>query len=265
MRAKSLGWPILDLLAYLAVVTVNGLANALPLNGIQTGDVINKDPIYFLPANWAFSIWGLIYLGLGAFVVYALMPAGRADARLRRISPFFVASCALNAAWLFAWHWEALPLSQVLMLALLGVLIAIYLILRAPEIVPTMAERVCVRLPFSVYLGWICVATIANAAVTLHRGGWDGGPISQPVWAAIMVVVGGMLAALIGLRSRDAAFAAVFVWAFAAIAIRWNDTRVLAVTAWIVVALTVAVALLALARSLPPRPPVAGRGIAPAR
>lgn len=241
-------------------MAVNGLANALSLTGQATGDIINRDPVFFLPANWVFSIWGLIYLGLTAFAAYGLLPAGRRNPRLQRIGPLFAVTCLANGAWLFLWHWERLPHSLVAMTILLLTLIGIYAALHAGRETPSRAERLCVRLPFSVYLGWISVATIANAAVVLDRAGWGGWGLAPAAWAALMIAVGGALAALVGLGRVDASFAAVFVWAFVGIAIRQRDTPFVAVAATIGASVAAAVALAALARRWRQRDTLPGRG-----
>ncbi len=57
-------------IAYIAMVTVNVLANALPINGQNTGDISDRFAIYFVPAGWVFAIWLPIYLGLGAYAIY---------------------------------------------------------------------------------------------------------------------------------------------------------------------------------------------------
>lgn len=243
-------WPLLNLIGFLATVTVNGLANALPLNGRQTGDVINRDPTLFLPANWTFSIWGLIYLGLAVFVIYGLLPAGRANARLQRISPFFALTCVANCVWLFLWHWEQLPLSMAAMGVLLLGLIGIYAALRRGSPAPSRGERICLWWPFSVYLGWVSVATIANATVVLARAGWDGWGIDPAFWAAFMIAVGGALAVAIGLGRTDPLYAAVFVWAFVGIAVRQRDTTLVAATAGVIALAVAVVALIALFRAL---------------
>ncbi len=250
---QSWRWPLLNLLALVVTVGVNGLANALPLNGITTGDVINRDPTLFLPANWVFAIWGLIYLALALFVVYGLLPTGRRNARLQRISPFFALSCAANAIWLFLWHYDRLPLSMVAMLALLGALIAIYVLLRRGGNVPTRFERIALWWPFSLYLGWVSVATIANATVVLDRAGWGGWGLAPATWAAIMIVVGGVLGAAIGIGKADAIVPAVLVWAFVGIAVRQRDTPLVAAVAAIVAVALAVVALLALWRGVGPQ------------
>ena len=251
--AGRLLWPVANLLALLATVAVNGLANALPLNGISTGDVINRDPTPFLPANWVFSIWGLIYLMLGVFVVYGLLPRGQADPAVRAISPLFVLSCLANCTWLFLWHYGQLPLSLLVMAGLLGTLIGIY-----GRLSPGRHSVGLLRVPFSVYLGWVSVASIANAAVVLDRAGWDGWGIAPDTWAVVMIVAGAALATVIGLLFADPFYVAVFVWAFAGIAVRQTELpNVAGAAAWSAGALallTVVTAFLARRRSVTPAP-----------
>ena len=256
---RSWRWPLINLVALVITIGVNGLANALPLNGITTGDVINRDPVFFLPAGWVFSIWGLIYLSLLLFVGYGLLPAGRRNPRLQRISPFFVLSCAANAVWLFLWHYNLLPISMIAMVVLLLSLIIIYSLLRRHRPTPSRAERVVMWWPFSIYLGWVSVATIANASVVLDRAGWGGWGIGPATWAAIMIVVGGLLATALGIGRADPLYCAVFGWAFVGLALRQRETPLVAVVAWIVAVALVVVTLLALWRTMRPQFQPGGR------
>lgn len=252
-------WPLINLVALIVTIGVNGLANALPLNGITTGDVINRDPVLFLTANWVFSIWGLIYLSLIFFVGYGLLPAGRRNAHLQRISPFFVLSCVANAVWLFLWHYNLLPISMIAMVILLLSLVISYSLLRRRGATPSRAERVVMWWPFSIYLGWVSVATIANASVVLDRAGWGDWGIGPATWAAIMIVVGGVLGAALGIGRADPLYPAVFIWAFVGLALRQRDTSLVAVSAWIVAVALVVVTLLALWRSARPQFQLGGR------
>ena len=252
MRTSSGGWawPLISLVGLVATVAVNGLANALPLNGQTTGEIINRDPVYFLPASWVFGIWGVIYLALAVFVAYSLLPAGRHNARVQRLGPPFALTCVANSVWLFLWHWERFPLTMVAMVTLLLALIACYAIAWERSGTTSLAERLYLRVPFSLYLGWVSVATIANATVTLDRAGWGGWGLAPEAWAALMVLVGGVLAALIGLTRSDPVYPAVFVWAFVGIAIRQRDVELIAATATVVALAAAAIALVALVRPL---------------
>jgi len=253
-------WPALNGFGLIAVITVNALANILPLNGIPTGDIVNRDPVLFQPAGWAFSIWGVIYLWLAAFVVYGLTPAGRANPRLQRISPLFLFTCAANTVWLFLWHWQRFPASLLVMFALLLGLIGIYGGLRRDGVTPSTREWLLLWLPFSVYLGWVSVATLANTSVLLDRVGWDGGGVSLEVWTALMLVAALALAAVFGLRQADFAYPAVVAWAAAAIAARQTGVELVAPSAVVVAVAAAAFALVALVRQVRAWPRLTGGG-----
>ncbi|RPJ20971.1 MAG: tryptophan-rich sensory protein [Planctomycetaceae bacterium] len=162
------------LVAAIVMIAANVLANALPLNGQTTGSISDSFPVYFVPAGYVFSIWGLIYLGVITYVVYQLLPSQRSNPLHRRIGYLFVAGSAANVAWIFLWHYEQFILTLVAMLILLVSLTAIYGRLQASPPSGGIAERLAVRLPFSIYLGWITVATIANVTVVLDDLRWDG-------------------------------------------------------------------------------------------
>jgi len=147
----------------------------------------------------------------------------------------------LNAGWLFTWHYELLPLSVVVMLALLVTLIAIYLRLDNGRVQVSAIEKWCVNIPFSVYLGWISVATIANITDLLYASRWDGFGIAPEMWAAIMLAVATLLGLAMALTRGDVAFLLVFVWSFIGIAAKQAPTPLVANSAWV---MTVLVALM---------------------
>ena len=225
-----------NVVAVLAVIVVNGLANALPLNGQTTGEISDRFQVYFVPAGYVFSIWGVIYLGLLAFAVYQALPTQRENPRLRRVGYLFAASCVANIAWLFLWHYEQFVLTLVAMFTLLLLLITIYLRLEIGRVVVSTAEKWLVRLPFSIYLGWVSVATIANVTSVLDYLGWSGWGISDEVWALIMLLVAGALAAIVSLTRGDVAYSLVFMWALVGIAVKNAGTPLVVVTAWVMTA-----------------------------
>ena len=222
---------ILNWVAVLAVLAVNGLANALPLNGKTTGDISNSIPTLFTPAGYVFAIWSVIYLGLLAFAWYQSRSAQGTAALLERVGYWFVVSCASNIAWIFLWHYEEFPLSLVAMLGLLVSLIAIYLRLDIGRRPVSAPERRWVHLPFSTYLGWICVATIANVSVVLYTQGWNGGPLAPELWTVIMVVVAGALGIAMILLRNEVAFPLVIIWALIGIAVARSAIAVIAFSA----------------------------------
>jgi hypothetical protein len=225
-----------NVLAVLATITINGLANALPLNGQTTGAISDRFRVYFVPAGYVFSIWGVIYLALLAFAVYQALPAQRENPHLRRIGYLFALSCLANVVWLFLWHYEVFPLTIVAMLALLALLIAIYLRLGVGRVRVSTAETWLVHVPFSIYLGWVTVATIANATSLLDYLQWSGWGISPEVWTVIMLIAGAVIASAVSLTRGDIAYMLVIVWAFAGIAVKHAGTLVVAISAWVMTA-----------------------------
>ncbi len=235
--------------AMVATIIVNGLAGSgTALNGQVTGDVanrygpvslrppqVNPDQInLWLPAGYVFSIWGLIYVGLIAYAIFQSLPSQRSNPRLRAIGWPFVVSCVANIVWLFFFQYSSNPdpavspnktlliLSFLAMLVLLAALIWIYLALRAGKPAISRGERWAVRIPFSIYLGWITVATIANASHVLVAGGWNALGLPALGWLVIMFVVAVALAALVAFTQRDVAYLLVLVWAFAGIAVNYS-------------------------------------------
>jgi hypothetical protein len=220
-------------LGTLAVIVVNALASALPLNGQTTGEISDRFDVYFVPAGWVFAIWGLIYLALLAYMVYQALPSQRENPRLRRTGWLYVLSCAANIAWIFLWHYEYLAFTLIAMGALLLLLIAIYLQLGTGRTHVPTAETWLVRVPFSIYLGWITVATVANVTSVLEDIGWNGWGLDPVAWAVIMMVVAAVVAALVSLTRGDVLYVAVILWAFAGIAVKHNTVLSIVVTAWV--------------------------------
>ena len=224
-------------MAVIATIVVNGLANALPFNGQTTGEISDRFQVYFAPAGYVFSIWGLIYVGLIGFAVFQALPAQKENSRLRRIGYLFALSCLANIAWLFLWHFELFPLTLLAMLILLLLLIVVYLRLEIGHAQISAVEKWLVHVPFSVYLGWITVATIANATTLLDNLDWGGWGISPEAWAVIMLIAGLGIASAVSLTRGDVAYLLVIIWAFAGIAVKQAGTPVVATAAWVLTAL----------------------------
>jgi hypothetical protein len=233
---KPIFWQVVNLLAFIVTATVNSLANALPINGVTTAEISDSFPVYFVPAGYVFAIWGVIYLALLGFTVYQLLPAQRESGRLERVGWWFAVGCLANAAWIFFWHNRIFPVTLILMLVLLVSLLAIYLRLGIGRTPVSRAEKWLVDVPFSIYLGWITVATVANVTDVLYYLGWNGTPLSPQVWAVIMLVVAAALAAAMSLTRRDVAYVLVIVWAFVGIAVKQAATPLVAWAAWVLAA-----------------------------
>jgi hypothetical protein len=232
---KDIARQVVNVLATLLVITVNVLADALPLNGLNTGEISDRFKVYFVPAGYVFAIWGVIYLALIGFAIYQALPRQRENPSLRRVGYLYALSCLANVAWLFLWHYEFFELTLVAMVALLLLLIAIYLCLEIGRSRVSTAETWLVRIPFSLYLGWITVATIANVTELLYYLNWGGWGISPEVWAAIMLVVAAAIASAVGISRRDVAYALVIVWAFAGIIVKQSTAQIVALTAGLMI------------------------------
>ena len=212
-------------------IAVNVLSNALPFNGVTAPEISDSFDVYFVPAGYVFSIWGIIYLGLIAYAIYQVLPAQRENPRLRQIGGWFVLSSAANCIWLVLWHYGYNILSVVAMLTILTSLIMIYLRLRVKQPELPAAERWLVHLTFSIYLGWISVATVANITGTLYTINWGGFGISPEIWTFIILAVVTAVAGLMAYFRQDIAYMLVLVWAFFGIGVEQANTPQIATAA----------------------------------
>jgi len=213
----------LTVLFFAAMVFMNYLANSLPINGKTTGDVSAAYPNLFVPAGITFSIWGIIYLLLAVYCVMQFMPDSKEIAS--QINWLFIISCVLNGLWIVAWHYQKLPWSLLIMVGLLVTLIMINLQIR--ELSPGW-----VKAAFGIYLGWICIATIANVTALLVDTGWNGFGFQPQTWSIIMIAAGTIIVSLTLLRINNPFIGLAVVWAFAGIIIRRSeDYRSIVITA----------------------------------
>ena len=231
MDRKYISLSILNLLGFIGTIIVNGLATALPINDITTGELSDLYPNLFVPAGLTFSIWGLIYVLLAILIIYQLIPSIRRDPQkidfVQKIGPFFFISCLANIGWIFAWHYQNVALSLVLMLILLGTLITIYLRLTIGITEATKTRKYFVHLPFSVYLGWITIATIANVTALLVDLNWDTFGLGQQFWAVTVIIVGIAIALSFLFTRKDIYYCLVVDWALLGILLkRLSDNTV---------------------------------------
>jgi translocator protein len=242
--------PVITWLLFLGVIAVNAMANILPINGIQTGEVSAMFDNYFVPAGFTFSIWGVIYLLLAGYCVTAtiIWIKGKDTIALQHldaINPLFLITCILNMLWMFAWHYLQIASSLIIMIFFLAVLTTLFLRLHKLEEKLYPAIRFWLTVPFVVYLAWICVATIANTSAFLTSIGWEGGFMKPEMWSACMIVIASLLALFFTLRLRVAAFAPVIIWALYGIYKGQQGIAIVTNTAWIsLVILAIALAFL---------------------
>ncbi|MEZ4670714.1 MAG: TspO/MBR family protein [Anaerolineae bacterium] len=233
-----------NLAALVFALAVNGLAEAIPLNGQTSAQIANRLPILFVPANYVFSIWGVIYVFMIGFGIYQALPSQRENSALRRIGYWFALSCLANGVWLILFHYDQFPLSMVAMIVLLVSLIIIYTRVGVGLAAVKGGMKWWVHTTFSIYLGWITVATVANAAYVLFDAKWDGLGISPELWTiALLLVATGLTLAFIYIR-RDVAYTMVILWALVGIVVKQSATPSVAIaSAMMVLIIIVALVL----------------------
>lgn len=222
-RKNSIALKSLTAVTLVIMITLNALANILPINGMGTGQISDLYPNLFAPAGMTFAIWGLIYILLTLFVLYqfGLFQTDKKTFKQElneKIGILFSISSLANAAWILAWHYRVIPVSMILMLVILVCLILIILEIKKAELSPR--EKIMIRLPFSVYFGWITVATIANATTLLVSLRWDGFGISEELWTAAIILVGLIIGVATIVRNKDLAYGLVLIWAYGGILLK---------------------------------------------
>ncbi|QHE63635.1 tryptophan-rich sensory protein [Rossellomorea vietnamensis] len=205
---------ILNILAFALVIVMNTLAVTLPLNNQSTSEISDRLDIMITPAGYVFSIWSLIYLLLAIWIIRQFPKARRELPLYQETSGLFVLSCLLNSGWILVWHYNYFLVSVFVMLGLLLTLIALYK--RVKSTGPSLLDSA----PFSIYLGWISIATIVNITYYLTDIGWNGFGISELVWAYLGLIVATVLAFWFRITQHDLLYPLVFVWAFIGIGVK---------------------------------------------
>lgn len=224
---------------YFAMILVNFMANALPINDRTTGEISELYSNLFAPAGITFSIWGLIYILLGAYTIYQLGLFKNVKIRdnlIEKINYFFIVSSAANIFWVFSWHYDYIWLSLIFMIVILYCLIKIATTLDARRL--SFREKAFIRVPFSIYFGWITVATIANVTVFLVSINFDGFGISEQIWTVAVLLIGAAIGIARIIKGSDIFYGLVFIWAYSGILIRhtmetgfaWQYTWIIATT-----------------------------------
>ena len=216
---------ISNIIAFIVTIIVNAAAKILPLNGITTGELSDKYGNLFTPAGYVFSIWGVIYILLAAFTYYQYKEN---DKDLHdKIGWLFFASCFFNSIWIFFWHYEIIALSIVAMAGILACLILIYTRLGIGLVDVPKKKLFMVHTTFSVYLGWITVAPIANVAALLVANGWDGYNTTAVYLTVAMILVALVLTLINTYVRGDVSYAAVLVWALGGIVQKQMNTELI--------------------------------------
>lgn len=224
---------VATIVAILAAIVINALSNLYPLRGLNIGAISNTilGGVLITPANYAFAIWGLIYLGLISFSIYQALPTQRYNLRLQKLRAPIIWASLFQIIWVYFFQLQQFWLSVALIFGILLNLIAAFVWSRVGQNRPSRQEKWFAQIPISIYLGWISVASIVNVASALYASGWNGWGISGAIWTVLMILITTAITTAIVLRFRDAAFAGVIIWAFLAIAVRQFGQMAILITA----------------------------------
>jgi translocator protein len=211
---------VVNTLVFILLLAFNGAAGSGALSGESIGVIANRHRSLFLPANWVFGIWSLIYIALAAAIAIQLVPGARGQRARHAVGPWWVASSVLNVAWVALFSFSLFLPALAVMVALLVTLIAMQQRVRAMA-GAGMAERLCLVYPADLYLAWISVALIANTFQYAHSAGWGPLGLGEPTWAVIMMGVAAALGVIMAARHHAWIFPLVVAWALAGIAVRY--------------------------------------------
>ena len=202
---------IVSAVAFAATITVNALAELLPIGGKTTGEISDLYPGLLTPAGYAFMIWGLIYALVAWFVVYQLLPKNLALAG--KTAVLFSLSCVFNIVWLLAWHAEEILVSFI---AIVALLITLGFLAKVVQ-----AEKWFVRLAFDIYFGWITAATSAClfSLLTYFDPAWFDAKLVQAL-AVIVLLIVTLFAVINVVRAQGYAYSGTIAWAIIGIIVK---------------------------------------------
>jgi hypothetical protein len=210
------------------MIVVNVLANIIPINGVTTGEVSEAYENLFTPAGITFAIWSLIYFSLACYTLYQIGFLQGSERHIKtelleKIGIYFSISSIANSIWIFLWHYDFITLTVIFMFIILICLIIIVTKISKNKL--TFREKLLIRLPFSIYFGWITIATVANITTFLVSINWNGFGISEVTWTIIILIVGVIISALTIIKFKDIAYGLVIIWAYMGIYIKHTSVN----------------------------------------
>lgn len=212
---------IFVIISFIFTLITNILATSLPLNGQTTAEISDSFPVFFVPAGYVFAIWGVIYTLLLMFTVYQALPKINQSKLVDFLRIPFIITNLANGIWIVFWHYNQTIGSLLVMVLLLITLIFIYVNIKSEKEKPTWEGKLFIGLPFSVYLGWITVATIANATVVLYQQFGSELVFTGQAWASILILIAGALTAFITAKYKDMSYVFVIFWAILGIQVKF--------------------------------------------
>lgn len=240
-RVKALA--IFNTLFFMIHVALSYMTQFKLVNNNDVGEISDRYESLFTPAGITFAIWGVIYTALAILCLYHIIMAFKHDREhpanqdLSKMGLLFIFNNAATAAWLISWTNDRILLSLLLIVLQLLSLIAIHIRLHIADRDRESGSIVCTQLPLSIYLGWISIATIANASIYLVSINWDGAGISASKWAVIMIAAAVVITLMMVFIRKNVSFGLVVIWALYGIVLKHRDAspelyQLLIMTAW---------------------------------
>jgi hypothetical protein len=211
---------VLNFVFFVIAFAVSNLSQSKIFGGVTNADISNKYPTVFTPAGITFAIWGLIYLSLFGFTIYHLIKAYQADEQaeanqtLLKIGNLFIINNIATTFWVFAFAYEFLLLSMILIVIQLITLLLISIRLNIFDVHKSFNNKLFTQFPLSIYFSWLCVATIANISVYLVSIGFKGNEyFGENEFAMVLVIIAILISFFITTVKRNPFFGLVTVWA----------------------------------------------------
>jgi len=218
-----------NIIAFITMIFVNFLAAIGAIENTTIGEISDSLKNLFTPADYAFSIWGLIYLLLLGFVIYqsrSLFKKVRNDEFIFDTGWWFVLSCFANIMWVTFWMYGYIEFSILAIFVLLFSLLKIVMKNRMELWDAPISVIAFLWWPFVFYSGWITVACITNVSAYLTSIEWDAWGYSESSWAITMIIIAGIINMVVTWKRNMREFALMGAWALVAIAVSdWDVSR----------------------------------------
>ncbi|MBC7654062.1 MAG: hypothetical protein H7098_06240 [Oligoflexus sp.] len=223
-KVKALA--ILNLIFFIIAFAVSNLSQLKIFGGVTNADISNKYATVFTPAGITFAIWGVIYLSLFGFTIYHVFKAFKDDIHseasqaILKIDYLFIINNIATTFWVFAFTYEYLLASMILIIIQLITLLIIFIKLNLFDIDKSFYNKLFTQFPLTIYFAWLCVANVANISLYLVSIGWDGFGISESIWAQTMIIVIALITFFIVLYKKNVFFGLVAIWSVYGIRIK---------------------------------------------
>lgn len=222
---------IVNLIFFIVMIAINYYA------GSNVRIIANEKSALIQPAGYAFSIWILIFFLLFLWVVKGFFVRSKKASVYIDTQRLIPINFLLNGAWILAFTQQKILLSTVIILLLLLSLIFIY-----RKIKQNINRGLFDLVPFSIYLGWVSIASIVNVFTYFVRNDiqtFIG--FNELGWTVIILIFGCALAASFSLINQDALYSLVFIWSYIAIYVKGQEEIINLVTLICIVIMSVIV------------------------